>query len=45
MFFKKTDKFIHKILHIIEFFIAILTLIVMVGLIGLEIYKMITVSG
>lgn len=45
MFFKKTDKFIHKILHIIEFFIAILTLIVMVGLIGLEIYKMFTVSG
>ncbi len=45
MFFKNTDKIIHKILHIIEFVIAILTLIVMVGLMGLEIYKMITVSG
>nr|MBE6545427.1 hypothetical protein [Oscillospiraceae bacterium] len=45
MFFKKTDKLIHKILHIIEFIIAILTLIVMVGLMGLEIYKMVTVSG
>lgn len=45
MFFKKTDKLIHKILHIIEFIIAILTLVVMVGLMGLEIYKMVTVSG
>lgn len=45
MFFKRTDKLIHKILHIIEFIIAILTLIVMVGLMGLEIYKMVTVSG
>lgn len=45
MFFQKTDKLIHKILHIIEFVIAILTLVVMVGLMGLEIYKMITVNG
>ena len=45
MFIKKTDKLLHKILHIIEFIIAILTLAVMVGLMGLEIYKMITVAG
>ena len=38
------DKIIDKVLHIIEFTIAILTLIVMIGLLGLEVYKMFTVG-
>ena len=40
---KKTD-WIHKTLHFLEWLIAIITLIVMVGMLGLEIYKMATVS-
>lgn len=43
--FKKTDTFIHKVVHIIEVVIAVLTLIVMIGLMGFELYKMFTVSG
>ena len=42
--YKKMDKIIDKVLHIIEFTIAILTLIVMIGLLGLEVYKMFTVG-
>ena len=38
------DKIIDKILHILEFIIAIMTLIVMIGLLGFEVYKMFTVS-
>ncbi len=33
------DKIIDKILHILEFIIAIMTLLVMIGLIGYEVYK------
>ena len=33
-----------KILHVLEFVIAMLTLIVLVGMLGLEIYKMFTVA-
>ena len=39
---KKTENMIHKILHILEFVIAILTLIVLIGMLGLEIYRMFT---
>ena len=39
---KKSETFIHKILHILEWIIAGLTLIVLVGMLGLEIYRMIT---
>jgi uncharacterized membrane protein (DUF373 family) len=39
---KKPETFIHKILHILEWIIAGLTLIVLVGMLGLEIYRMIT---
>lgn len=39
---KKTETVIHKILHFLEFVIAILTLVVLVGMVGLEIYKMFT---
>ena len=35
---------IDKILHILEMVIAILTLVVLVGMLGYEIYQMITVS-
>ena len=41
---KKTESVIHKILHFLEVSIAILTLIVLVGMVGLEIYKMFTVA-
>ena len=36
---------IQKILHILEFVISVLTLIVLVGMLGLEIYQMCTVPG
>lgn len=40
---KKTD-WIHKTLHFLEWLIAIITLVVLVGMLGMEIYKMFTVS-
>ena len=40
---KKTD-WIHKSLHFLEWLIAIITLVVMVGMLGLEIYRMFTVA-
>ena len=42
---KKTDAFIKKTLHVLEFIIAILTLIVLVFMMGLEVYNMFTVKG
>ena len=39
---KLTEKILRKILHFLEGAIAILTLLVMVGMIGLEVYKMFT---
>ena len=39
----KTVAVIQKILHILEFIISVLTLIVLVGMLGLEIYRMCTV--
>ena len=39
---KKVERVIHHILHVLEFLIAALTLIVLVGMLGLEIYKMFT---
>ena len=41
---KKTD-WIHKTLHFLEWLIAIITLVVLVGMLGLEIYRMFTVSN
>ena len=41
---KKTD-WIHKTLHFLEWLIAIITLVVLVGMLGLEIYRMFTVEG
>jgi uncharacterized membrane protein (DUF373 family) len=34
----------HRVLHVMEFIIAMLTLIVLIGMLGLEVYKMFTVS-
>ena len=42
---KKLEKILRKILHFLEAVIAILTLVVMVGMAGYEVYKMITVEG
>ena len=41
---KLTEKILRKILHFLEGAIASLTLLVMVGMIGLEVYKMFTVA-
>ena len=38
---KKHEGFFHKVLHILEFVIAMLTLIVLVGVLCVEIYKMV----
>lgn len=42
---KKTETFIHKVLHMLEFVIALLTLVVLVGMVGLEVFRMFTVEG
>ncbi len=42
---RKSETFIHKLLHIIERFIAYITLVVLLGMLGLEFYKMFTVDG
>ena len=40
----KVEKVFRKILHVLEFIIAVLTLIVLLGMLGMEIYKMFTVA-
>lgn len=42
---KKIESVIHKILHLIEFVIAVLTVVVLISMLVLEIYRMFTVSG
>lgn len=42
---KTTEKILRKILHFLEGAIAIMTLLVMVGMIGVEIHKMFTVAN
>ena len=42
---KKTETFIHKVLHIIERVIAYVTLVVLLGMLGLEFYRMFTVPA
>ena len=39
---KKTEKVLRKILHFMEGAIAILTLLVMIGMVGVEVYRMFT---
>ena len=38
---KKHETFFHKVLHILEFIIAMLTLIVLVGMLAVEVYKLV----
>lgn len=40
---KKPETFIHKVLHIIERIIAYITLVVLIGMLGMEFYRMFTV--
>lgn len=42
---KKAEKVFRKILHWVEGIIAGLTLIVMLGMLGIEIYRMVTMDG
>ena len=42
---KKNATWIHKTLHALEFIIAIITLVVLVGMLGYEIYRMFTVAN
>lgn len=41
----KTVSIIQKVLHILEFVISVLTLIVLIGMLGLEVYRMFTQPG
>lgn len=41
---KKTATLIHRVLHTLEVIIAVLTLIVLIGMLGVEIYRMATVA-
>ena len=41
----KVERIMRKILHVLEFIIAAMTLIVLLGMLGLEVYKMFTVDG
>ena len=40
---KKTETFMHRVLHIMEVVIALLTLAVIIGMLGYEIYRMVVV--
>ena len=42
---KTTEKILRKILHLLEGIIAVMTLLVMVGMVGTEVYRMFTVEG
>ena len=41
----KIERIMRKILHVLEFIIAALTLVVLVGMLGLEIYRIFTQAG
>ncbi|MBQ7380451.1 MAG: hypothetical protein IJW69_00015 [Clostridia bacterium] len=42
---KKISRIFYKALHFLEFLIAILTIVVLVGIVAVEVYKMFTVNG
>ena len=42
---KKIERFIHKTVHILEFIIAVLTMVVLLGLLVYEVYRMVTTPG
>ena len=37
---RKFNKFFYALVHVLEYFIAIMTIVVLIGLLGYEIYKM-----
>lgn len=39
---QKTEKFMHKVLHFMEAVIAVMTLLVIIGMLGYEVYKLFT---
>ncbi len=43
--YKVLESVIHRILHVIEFVIAVLTVVVLIGMLGLEVYRMFTETG
>lgn len=42
---KKFEHFMHKVLHLIEMLISILTVVVLLGGLCLEVYRIITING
>ena len=42
---KKLTKYFYKAVHLLEGLIAVLTMIVLVGLVGYEVYRMFTMDG
>lgn len=42
---RKLERIIHKTVHVLEFIIAILTMIVLLGLLVYEVYRIFTVEG
>ena len=42
---KKIGKVFNVILHVLEFVIAVMTLVVLVGMLGMEVYKMVAQSA
>lgn len=42
---KKMEAIMRRVLHVMEFLIAMLTLVVLIGMLGLEIYRMLTVEN
>lgn len=42
---RKLSKIFYQILHILEYLIAMLTVVVLIGMLGVEIYKMFSVEG
>ena len=42
---EKIEYLMRRVLHVLEFVIAMMTLVVLVGMLGLEIYRMFTESG
>ncbi len=42
---RKMSGFFHKLVHVLEYLIAILTIVVLIGMIGVEVYKMFSTEG
>ena len=42
---KRISKLFYMLVHVLEYLIAVLTMIVLIGLVGVEIYKMFTTEG